>query len=121
MPWLRIFAMPVAVSLALAFLLGVIFEPVRLDGTPALLVALGACAITAAWVAATVRGVEGVVLGTALGVGVIALMLAIKVARWPDTPVVGNGIGALLVLYGAASFAGAAIGVAASRVARAVR
>lgn len=52
------------------------------------------------------------------GASVIALTLALKVVRWPDAPVVGDGPGmwGSLLFYAAASLAGAAFGAAARRV-----
>lgn len=123
MPW-KVTVIPLAVSFALALLLGILIEPIRLDGTAGLVAAVAACAITGAWISALVRGLGGVVFGTVLGTSVIVLTLALKVARWPDAPVVGDGPGgmwALFLFYAAASLAGAALGIAAGGVSRVIR
>lgn len=109
-----VFAIPFATSLALALLLGIFTDAVRVDGTPSIVVALVACAIAAAAVSMVTRGFSGIVLGTIGGASVIPMVLAIKLLRWPTAPVLGNGGEAALVLF-TAYFVAAVLGAVAGR------
>ncbi len=111
-----VLGIPVLLSSVLALLLGIVIEGVRVDGTPGLVLAILACAIAAGFVAASVRGFAGVFVGTLAGISVIALTLALKTIRWPDAPLVGDGAGWLLVLYGVASAFAALLGASAARL-----
>lgn len=103
-------AVPLVAALALAFLVGVLGESVRVDGTASLMAAVAVCAIAGASVAALMRGLKAVVLGSLAGTSVIPLTLALKYMRWPDEPLLGDAAGLVFVLAGAAAMVGALVG-----------
>lgn len=101
---------PLATSLLLALLLGVFTDAIRADGSLGIVVALVACGVAAAGVSSATGGTRGVVLGIIGGASVIPLVLVIKLLRWPNAPVLGDGVPVLFTGYLLAAIAGAVAG-----------
>lgn len=94
-------AIPLATVFALAVLLGLVTDAIRLDWTLGVVVVMLGCAIVGAAVSMSVQGVLGVIAGAAAGAAVLPILLVIKAIRWPDAPILSDGGVIALLLFAA--------------------
>ena len=115
MNMLGLLAIPLATVFALAVLLGLVADAIRVDGTLSMVVALLGCAIVGAAVSTSVQGVRGVIAGACAGAAIVPVLLVLKAVRWPDAPILGDDGGIITLLLVAVYFAAAALGAVSAR------